>query len=75
MRCGCASEGPLGLIHDASPTRIWGVEVSHGTPMRRLVEQGHVDARRYAQIGLRGYWPGEPEFAWQESGDHELLHA
>ena len=35
--------------------------------MRRLVEQGHVDARRYAQIGLRGYWPGEPEFAWQES--------
>ena len=22
-------------------------------------------ARRYAQIGLRGYWPGEDEFAWQ----------
>lgn len=68
---GCASEGPLGLIHfDAhtdTASKLWGVEVSHGTPMRRLVEQGHVDARRYAQIGLRGYWPGEPEFAWQES--------
>jgi agmatinase len=68
---GCASEGPLGLIHfDAhtdTASELWGVEVSHGTPMRRLVEQGHVDARRYAQIGLRGYWPGEPEFAWQES--------
>jgi agmatinase len=67
----CASEGPLGLIHfDAhtdTASELWGVEVSHGTPMRRLVEQGHVDARRYAQIGLRGYWPGEPEFAWQES--------
>jgi agmatinase len=68
---GCASEGPLGLIHfDAhtdTASELWGVGVSHGTPMRRLVEQGHVDARRYAQIGLRGYWPGEPEFAWQES--------
>jgi agmatinase len=68
---GCASEGPLGLIHfDAhtdTASELWGVEVSHGTPMRRLVEQHHVDARRYAQIGLRGYWPGEPEFAWQES--------
>jgi agmatinase len=33
--------------------------------MYRLVEQGHVDPRRYVQIGLRGYWPGEAEFAWQ----------
>ena len=24
-----------------------------------------MDAARYAQIGLRGYWPGETEFAWQ----------
>jgi agmatinase len=68
---GCASEGPLGLIHfDAhtdTASELWGVEVSHGTPMRRVVKQGHVDARRYAQIGLRGYWPGEPAFAWQES--------
>jgi agmatinase len=29
------------------------------------VEAGHVDGARYAQIGLRGYWPGEAEFAWQ----------
>jgi agmatinase len=33
--------------------------------MYRLVEAGHVDPRRYVQIGLRGYWPGEDEFAWQ----------
>jgi agmatinase len=68
---GCASAGPLGLIHfDAhtdTASQLWGVELSHGTPMRRLVEQGHVDGPRYAQIGLRGYWPGEREFAWQES--------
>ena len=34
--------------------------------MYRLVEQGHVDPKRYVQIGLRGYWPGPTEFAWQE---------
>ena len=33
--------------------------------MYRLVEAGHVDPRRYVQIGLRGYWPGEDELAWQ----------
>ena len=41
------------------------MEHSHGTPMYRLVRDGHVDARRYVQIGLRGYWPGEAEFSWQ----------
>ena len=41
--------------------------------MYRLVEQGHVAGERYAQIGLRGYWPGEKEFAWQrERGITEL---
>jgi arginase family enzyme len=33
--------------------------------MYRLVEDGIVDAKRYAQIGLRGYWPGGRTFAWQ----------
>jgi agmatinase len=33
--------------------------------MYRLVRDGHVDPKRYVQIGLRGYWPGEKEFGWQ----------
>jgi agmatinase len=33
--------------------------------MRRLLDAGHVVGERYAQLGLRGYWPGEEEFAWQ----------
>ena len=44
---------------------MFGVERSHGTPMYRLVEAGQVDAARYVQVGLRGYWPTEREFAWQ----------
>jgi agmatinase len=69
VRACALVHGPLGLVHfdthTDTGTEVFGVEVSHGTPMYRLVEQGHVDPRRYAQIGLRGYWPGEREFAWQ----------
>ncbi len=64
-----ASHGPVGLVHFDTHTdtgqEVFGVEVSHGTPMYRLVEDGRVDPSRYVQIGLRGYWPGEAEFAWQ----------
>ena len=70
VRACAERHGPLGLIHFDTHTdtaaELYGVEVSHGTPMYRLVEQGHVDPGRYAQIGIRGYWPGEPEFAWQD---------
>jgi agmatinase len=65
----CAHAGAVGLVHfdthTDTGTQVFGVEVSHGTPMYRLVRDGAVDPKRYVQIGLRGYWPGEPEFAWQ----------
>jgi len=67
----CAEKhGPVGLVHfdthTDTGTEVFGVAgLSHGTIMRRLVEAGHVAADRYVQIGLRGYWPGETEFAWQ----------
>jgi agmatinase len=69
IRAVRAKHGPVGLIHFDTHTdtgeEVFGVEVSHGTPMYRLVRDGHVAAKRYVQIGLRGYWPGEHEFAWQ----------
>jgi agmatinase len=69
IRACSARHGPLGLVHFDTHTdtgkEVFGVEVSHGTPMYRLVEAGHVDPSRYVQIGLRGYWPGEVEFRWQ----------
>jgi agmatinase len=69
VRAVAAAHGPVGLVHFDTHTDtgevVFGVELSHGTPMRHLVDDGHVAGGRYAQIGLRGYWPGEPEFAWQ----------
>ncbi len=74
----CAAGGPVGLVHfdthTDTGTEVFGVELSHGTPMYKLVEEGLVDPGRYVQIGLRGYWPGEKEFSWQrERGIRSLF--
>ena len=69
VRACAAVHGPLGLVqldtHTDTATEVFGVEFSHGTPMRTLVDAGIVDPKRYVQIGLRGYWPEPEEFAWQ----------
>jgi agmatinase len=69
IRAVAARHGAVGLVHFDAHTdtaaQVFGVARSHGTPMYRLVEEGMIDAARYVQIGLRGYWPGEREFAWQ----------
>jgi agmatinase len=67
--CALAHGGPVGMVHFDTHTdtgaEVFGAEFSHGTFIRRLVDQGHLDGSRYAQIGLRGYWPGPEEFGWQ----------
>jgi agmatinase len=69
LRACAEAHGPVGLVHFDTHTdtgkEVFGATFSHGTPMYRAVEDGLVDPGRYVQIGLRGYWPGEPEFSWQ----------
>jgi agmatinase len=69
IRACAAAHGPVGLVHFDAHTDtardLLGAELSHGTPMYKLVESGHVDASRYVQIGLRGYWPDQDVFEWQ----------
>jgi agmatinase len=69
VRACAGVHGPVGMVHFDTHTdtgeEVFGVEFSHGTFIRRLVDQGHLDGARYAQIGLRGYWPGPEEFGWQ----------
>jgi len=71
VRACAAVHGPIGLVHfdthTDTGTEVFGVSRSHGTPMYRLVEAGWIDPKRYVQIGLRGYWPGENEFGWQRA--------
>ena len=69
--CARRLGAPVGLVHFDTHTdtaaELYGKSLSHGTPFYNLVEQGHVDPARYVQIGLRGWWPEEAEFAWQEA--------
>jgi agmatinase len=69
VRAVAAVHGPVGVVHFDTHTdtgaEVFGVEFSHGTFMRRIIDAGHVNPGRYAQIGLRGYWPGPEEFGWQ----------
>jgi agmatinase len=69
LRAVAAVHGVVGLVHFDTHTdtgsEVFGVEISHGSAMYRLVRDGLVDPARYVQIGLRGYWPGVAEFSWQ----------
>jgi formimidoylglutamase len=68
----------VGVIHfdahfDAGhPSELGGHLISHGQPIRRLVEDGHILGKNYIQVGLRGYWPGEKGFRWMRK--HEFRY-
>ena len=60
--------GKVGVIHfdahyDAGSIGI-GHNLTHGTPVRRLIEQGHVNGNNFIQVGLRGYVPPDEDLAW-----------
>jgi guanidinobutyrase len=60
-------KGQVGVIHfdshfDASPARAH--LITHGQPVRRVVEEGHILGKNYIQVGLRGYYPNEQGFLW-----------
>lgn len=55
--------------HADTADEINGLQWTHGSPFRRLVDDGVIRGDRLVQIGLRGYWPFPEEFAWmRESG-------
>lgn len=61
----------VGVIHFDAHFDAGNVEgghlISHGQPIRRLVDDGHIDGKNYIQVGLRGYWPGEEGFEWMRA--------
>ena len=60
--------GKLGVIHfdahaDCSRETM-GHHVTHGTPIRRLIEDEHVPGKNFVQVGLRGYYPDNELIGW-----------
>ncbi len=41
--------------------------ITHGQPVYRAVKEGHVQARNFIQVGLRGPWPGPEGFEWMRN--------
>lgn len=68
MRAMRRKHGPLGLIHVDAHTDIndhmFGEAIAHGTPFRRAVEEGLLDTRRVAQIGVRATGYAAGDFDW-----------
>lgn len=67
-----AARGPVGLIQfdahsDTNDSYFGGHRLTHGTWVRRAIEEGLVDPRRTVQIGIRGsrYAPDGNDFAEQ----------
>ena len=61
-------KGNVGVIHfdahyDASKN-FMGHLISHGQPVYRLIEEGHVPGKNFIQVGLRGYYPDAESFDW-----------
>ncbi len=68
-----AAERPVGLVHVDAHTdtcdQEFGCRFTHGTPFRRAAEEGLLDPRRTAQIGIRGAQDSEEGWTFSaESG-------
>lgn len=68
LRAVAAHHGPVGVVHidahaDVNDT-MFGERVTHGTWMRRAIEEHLVDPRRAVQIGLRGTGYNADDFDW-----------
>lgn len=58
--------GPLGLVQFDSHIDTWdedfGAKYFHGSPFYYAIEEGHVDPKRFVQVGIRGPMYGSQDF-------------
>lgn len=69
LRAVAKKYGPVSLVHFDSHSdlcdEVFGQKYNHGTPFRRALEEGLIDASHSIQIGMRGslYDPNEHKMA------------
>jgi guanidinopropionase len=70
-------ETPVGLVHIDAHTDTndmeMGSKFSHGTPFRRAVEEGILDAERTVQIGIRGAQNSEESWDFSAEAGMRLI--
>jgi guanidinobutyrase len=71
--------GPVGMVHiDAHADindNMFGEKITHGTPFRRAVEEGLLDGKRVAQIGLRATGYAAEDFDWPRQQGFRVVQA
>jgi agmatinase len=51
----------------ADTGEVFGGRLTHGNPIRLLIEEGRLCGPHLWQVGLRGYWPDQGVFDWMRS--------
>jgi guanidinobutyrase len=68
LRAVARRTGPVGMVHIDAHADVndvmFGERVTHGTWLRRAIEEGLVDPTRTVQIGLRGTGYSPDDFDW-----------
>ncbi len=71
--------GPVAMVHvDAHADindNMFGEKIAHGTPFRRAVEEGLLDGKRVAQIGLRATGYAAEDFDWPRQQGFRVVQA
>ena len=79
LRSMAKKHGPVGLVHVDAHTDIndtmFDSKIAHGTPFRRAVEEGLLDASRVVQIGVRGTGYAADDFDWSREQGFRVVPA
>jgi agmatinase len=71
--------GPVALIqldaHSDTWDQYWGMKYSHGTPVRRAIEEGLLDKGHILQIGLRGQLYGADDMDYARKNRITMITA
>lgn len=79
LRAIHAVHGPVALIqldaHSDTWDQYWGMKYSHGTPVRRAIEEGLLDESHILQIGLRGQLYGADDMDYAREHKIKMVTA
>ncbi len=69
--------GPLAVVHFDSHLDTWdeyfGSKYFHGSPFRRAVEEGVIDPKHFAQVGIRGSIYDDSDLDFQRQHGIEVI--
>jgi guanidinobutyrase len=79
LRAVARRHGPVAVVHvDAHADvndEMFGEPIAHGTPFRRALEEGLLDAGKVFQIGLRGTGYAADDFDWPRAQGFTIVAA